>query len=218
VATWFYLKLSMLVAAVLLAGVAINGCGELDTVLFVRVDGATTGTISQFRATITIGGEGRMFTIPDQKRRINLPTSFTVEIPPDFKGDALVQVDALNDQGVVIGEGMASITAIGVGEKNTIDVQIAPVLVSPPDAGVGGNPPAKDAAIALDSAGDAKLITDVGVTDAGSVNLDASKVDAPKNNPDASVRDASSPKLDAPVVAPDAAVLDASDDASPIVP
>jgi hypothetical protein len=216
VATWFRLKLAMLVAGVLLAGATINGCGELDTVLFVRVEGATTGTISQFAVTVSVGEQIRAFTIPDQKKLINLPTSFTIEVPAAFEGVASIQVKALNDQGVVIGEGMAPTTAIDAGKQNSLVVQISPVIASNGD---GGLPPAKDGGGMPDAPGDARLAADAGTADGGVPKLDASAKDAPVVVPDASAPDAAVVKLDAPVVVPDAAGADASEDADPpIVP
>lgn|GEM_PF-5257590 len=203
VATLFRIKLAMLVAAMSLAVATINACGEVDTVLFVRVEGATTGTISQFAVTISVGEQIRAFTIPEQKKLINLPTSFTIEVPAAFEGVASVQVKALNEQGVVIGEGMATTAAINVGKENSIFVQISPVLALPADGGV---PPTKDGGVVLDAAGDAKPVADANGKDTGTPGVDASIMDAPT-------------VPDADVVVPDAAALDASDDADPpIVP
>lgn len=202
-ARWFRIKVAMLVVGMLLAASTINACGELDTVLFVRVEGASTGTISQFAVTLSVGEQTRAFTIPDQKKPINLPTSFTIEVPAAFEGPASVQVKALNDQGVVIGEGMASTSGINVGQQNNIFVQIAPVLAANGDA---GQPPAKDGGVVVDAAIDTQAAKDAGSKDSATPGLDASIPDAPVVALDAAVPDAA---------VPDAVVPDASEDAEP---
>ena len=185
-------KLGAALVASLVVAAAFNGCGERDTVVLVRVDGSTAGTIRQFAVTLSVSDELRSFTIPGQKRSINLPTSFTAQIPPSVEGTATVQVKALNDEGVVIGEGTSTTSALAVGRQNTIEIQIAPVVASTGDGGV----PKRDAAGTLPPDGSLPKPGDGGAGD-------APKMDAA----------ADGPTRDGPVLNPDAGAVDAMTDA-----
>ena len=194
-------KLGSALVASLVVAAAFNGCGERDTVVLMRVDGSTAGTISQFAVTLSVSNELRSFTIPDQKRSINLPTSFTVQIPPSFEGVATVQVKALNDEGVVIGEGTSTTSAVAVGRQNTIEIQIAPVIASTGDGGA----PKLDAAGTLPTDGSLPKPKDGGAGDVPKMDGagDPPKLDA--------AADGSTP--DGPALNPDAGAMDAMTDA-----
>lgn len=192
-------KWAALAAVVLGFALLANACGDTDTVLFIRVTGSTAGTISQFNVEVDIDDETRTFRIPESKTVINLPTSFTLQVGPSFTGAANIQVQALNESGQVIGEGMITTGTLAAGKLNTIDVQIAPVVVGSSDGGVR-----KDAAVdgpANDGAVDAPA-TDA--RDGG--GTDGALMDAAKQ-PDATV-------MTPDAANPDVGAADAGDDAA----
>lgn len=170
-----------------------NACGETDTVLFIRVNGTTAGSIHQFAVEVDIDGETRSFNFPETKTLINLPTSFTVQVGPSYTGAANIQVEALDDLGEVIGQGMSTTSTLETGKLNTIDLLISPVVTSTRDGGTR-----RDAAVDAPVNNAADGAVDAASSDArDGASLDAVVPDAPV-------------QPDAPVVIPDAAIPDAA--------
>ncbi len=190
----------LLTLAVVSAAAALHGCGEADAVMLVRVEGDAAGTIAQFSVRTEVDDEVRTFAVPEQKGTINLPTSFSIQIPPQFDGAFRIEIQALNDDDEVIGEGSASANAL----QPTITVQLTPVTLGLPDGGPrkdAAEKPDEDASSAPDEDAGPILVDGGRPQDAG----DAGKLDAP-------LRMDAAPKLDAG--APDTAPLrlDASDE------
>lgn len=181
-------------AVALVCGWLANACGEVDTVLFIRVIGTTANTIHQFDVDVEIDDEMRTFRIPEAKTPINLPTSFTLQVGPSFKGAAKVQVKALDEGGRVVAEGLSTTSSLESGKVNKIEVQISPVVSIPGDGGTR-----KDAAVDAPASDDARD----GATDArDGASSDAVVPDAKQDGPVA------------PDAAPDGATTDAGVDAA----
>jgi len=118
----------LLVLAPLLLGWLLAGCAGTDTVIMVNVvDGQGTLTgVHQLSASITIGGQMKRILVPETPGpAIQFPTSFTVQADRSYSGALTVNVEALDDQGVILAHGTeVRVPSITVGERNYVVVTL----------------------------------------------------------------------------------------------
>lgn len=113
----------------------VSACGDPDTVVLVRVVGSASGSIAQLSVTVAAEGEMRTFSVPEDKRAIVLPTSFTLQIPPGRGSAVTIGVRALDAAGNVVADGSLTASDLDISKQNVVTIQISPVTVGLPDGG-----------------------------------------------------------------------------------
>jgi Ni,Fe-hydrogenase III small subunit len=124
-------------AWILLLGLAgpVASCSNPKTIVFVQVQGTTTG-IFQLAVKVRAGLLSTEIFVPGTPDQpITLPTDFTIEMDRSRRGALNLVVNARDQAKVVIATGSASLPAIVVGERNDITVTLGAAMPPPPDGG-----------------------------------------------------------------------------------
>lgn len=167
------------IALALLVPAALGSCGASDTVLFVTVDGTTPRVLFQMQVDVTVGGQSRALAVPIQPAPLNLPTSFTVQIPRDYTGSVEVAITAFDELQVEMARGTAGLSELMVGRENGVLVSLGP-MSSGADGGTDASAPDAEDPFAADAGTDAH---DDGTVDAAShdVGSEAQSLDRPSD-------------------------------------
>jgi len=145
-------------AWILLLGLAgpVASCSNPKTIVFVKVQGTTTG-IFQLAVKVRAGMLSTEIFVPGTPDQpITLPTDFTIEMDRSRQGVLNLVINARDQANVVIATGSASLSTIVVGERNDITVTLGAIMPPPPDGGEvdAGTDAGEDAGEPVDASAD----------------------------------------------------------------
>lgn len=179
-------------------GASLLACRGPDTVVLVVVEGQTPRPTAILDVGARIGSTVRNLSLTAPSGPIDYPTSFTLQIPSQRSGSLRVSVSALDEAGVEMTSGTATVTRLANGKLQDLRILLGTPGMVVADAGVGIDDDAgMDAPLdarggvdaprdtMADGAPDLRMMapdtarTDLLPADAGADAADARPIDAP---------------------------------------